>query len=123
MAGLLHPGEIAQFTALCRETSRDDLKGLHLRVVAYISSLARLAEHDERIDIDTARRIASTIAHVLDDPVDLDATDRALLRGAAEYFLRSNDDGSDLGPLGFDDDQRVLDRVLSAVGRDDLLLG
>ena len=122
VAGLLHPREIAQFTALCRETEREDLKGLRLRVIAYLASLTRLADDDPRIDIAVARRIGSTIAHVVDDPLELDATDRALLCGAAEYFLMSNDDGADLGPLGFDDDRRILNRVLRAIGRDDLLL-
>ena len=120
--GLLHPGEIDRFTSLCFATDREELKGLRLRVLAYIASLVRLADADPRIDVETARLIASTLAHVLDDPVDLDEIDRALLRGATEYFLLTDDDGGDLKPLGFDDDRRVLNRVLEAMGRFDLQL-
>ncbi len=118
--GLLHPREVDQFSALCTPTRTDELKGLRLRVLAYLASLVAMADSNPGLDVTMARRIGSVLATVLDDPADLDETDRALLRGATEYFLLTSDDGDDLQPLGFDDDARVLNRVLAAIGRADL---
>lgn len=120
--GLLHPREVDQFAALCSPTSVEDLKGLRLRILAYLASLVSMAREQPEIDVQLARRIGSVLATVLDDPTDLEETDRALLRGATEYFLLTSDDGDDLRPLGFDDDARVVNRVLVAIGRADLEL-
>lgn len=118
--GLLHPREVDQFASLCTPTAAEDLKGLRLRVLAYLASLVSLGRDHPGIDVPMARRIGSVLAAVLDDPADLDETDRALVRGATEYFLLTSDDGDDLEALGFDDDARVLNRVLVAIGRADL---
>ena len=120
--GLLHRQEVDRFASLCVPTSPEELKGLRLRILAYLASLVSMARTSPEIDIHLARRIGSVLASVLDDPIDLDETDRALLRGATEYFLLTSDDGDDLRPLGFDDDARVVNRVLVAIGRADLEL-
>jgi len=52
-----------------------------------------------------------------------DAEARALLRGAVVYFIEADDTANDLTDvIGFDDDVRVLNAVLDALGRQDLLI-
>ena len=118
--GLLHPNEVAQFTALCTETDADDFKGEWLRVRAHVAWVAEQGANDSRIDIVTAKRIAKLLDELMREVYSYDSEQRALLRGAIEYFVMVNDNDNDLLSLGFDDDAMVTNLVAKALGRSDL---
>ncbi len=121
--GLLHPHQATQFTALCTTTSADELAGLRLRVRVHLAEVEALARADDRVDVEMARRIAKVLGPLLDEPDSWDAEQRALLRGAVEYFHLSEDHRSDLTDwFGFDDDARVTNAVSQALGRTDLTI-
>ncbi|MCP3857668.1 MAG: hypothetical protein GY698_23580 [Actinomycetia bacterium] len=121
--GLLHPHQAAQFTALCTTTSADELAGLWLRVRVHLAEVEALARADDRVDVEMARCIAKVLGPLLDEPDSWDAEQRALLRGAVEYFHLSEDHRSDLTDwFGFDDDARVTNAVTQALGRTDLTI-
>ncbi len=118
--GLLHPREVAQFTALCTESSAEDLKGEWLRVRTHVARIGELAQTNSEIDLDTARRIGAILEMLMSDAYSYSSEQRALLRGAAEYFILIGDEDDDLRPLGFDDDAMVTNLVAKALGRADL---
>ncbi len=118
--GLLHPNEVAQFTALCTETAADDFKGEWLRVRAHVAWVAEQGVNDSRVDIVTAKRIAKLLDELMRDVYSYDDEQRALLRGAIEYFVLVGDNDNDLLSLGFDDDAMVTNLVAKALGRSDL---
>ncbi len=118
---LLHPGEMDRFVALCAPTDPDELAGLRLRVQAHLAWVRGQAERHPATDVDTATQIADALARLLDEPDQYDAGQRALLRGAVDYFVLKSDERDDLhSALGFDDDVRVVNALLDAVGRIDL---
>ena len=123
--GLLHPREVDRLVAGATETPVADFPGLTERTERHLAAVEELAGEDGGVDVDVARRIADALASVLADvPARPDAYSseaRALLRGAVEYFILDKDDDTDSEPgIGFDDDARVLNAVLRAIGRPDL---
>ncbi|MFN0027263.1 MAG: hypothetical protein ACKV2O_08795 [Acidimicrobiales bacterium] len=121
---LLHPHEMDRFIAACLPTQQAELPGLRLRTQAYLAWARNAAKANPALDLDMATRIATTLSSVLDEPDQYGEEDRALLRGAVDYFVNSEDDANDLtNAVGFDDDARVLNAVLEALGRRDLLIG
>ena len=121
--GLLHPEQADQLTALCLATSAEELAGLRLRVQVHMVDVEETSRHDDRVDVETARRIAGVLGQLLDEPDSWDAEQRALLRGAVEYFHLHDDQQGDLsGWFGFDDDARITNAVAQALGRADLLI-
>lgn len=118
--GLLHPREVAQFAALCTESSAEDLKGEWLRVRTHVARLSEFALLNPDIDLETARRIGAILEVLMRDAYSYSGEQRALLRGAAEYFIFVGDDDNDLRSLGFDDDAMVINLVAKALGRSDL---
>lgn len=121
---LLHPKEQDRFRALCTTTELADLPGLRLRVITYLATVENVSpSRPGLVDVDTARRVAGVLSAILDDPNELSAEGRALVRGAVEYFVLDEDDLNDLTDLiGFDDDARVLNSVVRAINRNDLHL-
>jgi uncharacterized membrane protein YkvA (DUF1232 family) len=106
---ILHPEEMNRFVAGCAPTDPSDFAGLRLRTQAYLAWT-----RDE-----AARRDA--LVRLLDEPDQYDAEQRALLRGAVSYFVDTDDSANDVtDAIGFDDDVRVVNAVLDAVGRRDL---
>ncbi len=120
---LLHPNEMDRFIAACLPTQPTELPGLRLRTQAYLAWARNEALGNPTLDLDMATRIADTLSRLLDEPDQYGDEDRALLRGAVDYFVNSEDDANDLtDAVGFDDDARVLNAVLEALGRRDLLI-
>ncbi len=120
--GLLHPGEVDRLVAGARTTSAEEMRWLSVRVVAHLDQIEATAHDRAQVDVDTARQVAASLITLIDDgAAALDADGRALVHGAVEYFVLDRDSSSDTDDgLGFDDDARVLNAVLTAVGRADL---
>lgn len=72
---------------------------------------ARLAELESGSDSGRAHRLASQISGLLDHAEDLDDAQRALLRGAVEYFVLEDD----FEP-GLQDDAEVVRSVRAELG-------
>jgi uncharacterized membrane protein YkvA (DUF1232 family) len=116
---LLHPDEQRRFRRLCIDTSAEELEqmidvvGIHLDHVR--------ANAGPSTDVETAELVADAATKLLAFSLDLDRRERALVRGAVEYFILNDDASDDLEDvLGFDDDARVLNSVLDRIGRADL---
>ena len=123
--GLLHPREVDRLVAGAAETPASDFPELAERMERHLAMVEKLAVEDGGIDVDVARRVAGALADVLADvpgrPDAYSSEARALLRGAVEYFILDRDDDTDSEPgIGFDDDARVLNAVLQAIGRPEL---
>lgn len=113
---LLHPEEQQQFRQLCLETSSEELAQLSDVVELHLSQLA--ASGSSTVDTETAERIGAALTDLLGSGEPFDAEERALIRGAVEYFVLAEDASADLDDaLGFDDDARVLNSVLDRIGR------
>jgi hypothetical protein len=119
--GVLHTTEMDRFVTLCIATPTEELAGLRLQVQAHLARVREEAESSSVIDLATATRIAIALGQVLDEPDQYGPDERALLRGAVDYFVQRDDERDDLDhALGFDDDARVVNAVLDALGRADL---
>ncbi|MGF1596603.1 MAG: hypothetical protein ACFCVK_06680 [Acidimicrobiales bacterium] len=116
---LLNPDEQRAFRRLCIETSAEDLAELVNVVDLHLDHIRHSG--GAVVDRETAERIGSSLARLLSADNGYSPDDRALIRGAVEYFLLTEDASSDLDdPLGFDDDARVVNSVLVKLGRQDL---
>ncbi len=113
---LLHPDEQRRFRALCLPTSSFELADSLETVRLHIEHVRMHATPST--DVDMAERIASSFEALLDADLGFAADERALIRGAVEYFLLADDaDGDMADPLGFDDDVRVLNSVLDRINQ------
>lgn len=116
---LLNPDEQQRFRRLCLTTTAEELNELPAMVQLHLDQVRELAEGNT--DVETAVRIAATLQELLSGQPDFNDDERALIRGAAEYFFMSDDADGDLeNVLGFDDDARVLNSVLDRVNRSEL---
>lgn len=113
---LLNPDEQRQFRQLCLPTSPDDLAQLAGVVELHIE---HIREHEgENADVETAEAIAKSLLALLSADGTFDDNERALIRGAVEYFLLADDASGDLEDvLGFDDDARVVNSVVDRINR------
>lgn len=112
---LLNPDEQQQFRALCMPTSAAELAQLGEVVELHLDQTQELAGPEA--DLETAAAIARSLCALLGGDHEFNAQDRALIRGAVEYFLLADDAAGDLeDALGFDDDARVVNSVLGRVG-------
>ncbi len=118
---LLHPGEMDTFVAGCRPITADELHDLRLVVTTHVAAVRIAAERFPAADVETAERIAGVLDDLLDEPQRWQDDERALLRGVVAYFVQRSDGNDDLtDAIGYDDDARVLNAVLDALGRSDL---
>ncbi len=116
---LLHPNEQSKFRRLCLPTTSVELTELAGVVEMHLARVKDVGDH--RTDIETAERIAGVLTQLLGGTSGFADDERALLRGAVEYFLMTDDADGDLDDvLGFDDDARVLNSVLERLDRPDL---
>ncbi len=115
LESLLNPDEQHRFRRLCLETSAEELAQLGEVVTLHLDQLREAAT--PVADLDAANRIGAALASLLDGGHSFDGEQRALIRGAVEYFLLADDASDDLGDaLGFDDDARVVNSVLDRIG-------
>jgi hypothetical protein len=114
---LLNPDEQDRFRRLCLPTTPDELAALPEVVELHLAQIT-----DARIggstDVETAQRIGQALIALLTGGSVFDDDQRALVRGAVEYFLMVDDASGDIEDvLGFDDDARVLNAVLDRIGQ------
>ncbi len=113
---LLHPEEQRRFRNLCLPTNSFELAETIQTVRLHIEHVRTHA--DSKTDVDMAERIATAFEALLDAELGFADDERALIRGAVEYFLLDDDaDGDMEDPVGFDDDARVLNSVLDRIGQ------
>ncbi len=111
---LFNPDEQRRFRRLCLETDYEEFAELSEGVELHLEQIREQAS--ATTDVDTAEMIAKALSEVLCSGLTFTADERALLRGAVEYFVLADDADSDLDdPLGFDDDARVLNSVLDRI--------
>lgn len=121
LEGILHPGEVDRFVAGALETSAGELADLSQRVRSHLAAIEAVAARRAVVDVDTAREVAAALDALLGIGDRLSAPQRALVRGAAEYFIQDDDELSDTHDIvGFDDDARIVSAVADALGRNDL---
>lgn len=120
---LLHPDEQSKFRRLCLPTTSVELAELNDVVQMHLHHVEENAKPST--DIESAQRIATALQALLDPATGegFTADERALVRGAVEYFLLNDDADDDLtDALGFDDDARVLNSVLRRIERPDYIV-
>lgn len=116
---LLNPEEQDQFRRLCLPTTAEELAALPELVELHLTQLE--AEAGPNADLEMAQAIGRTLITLLGASLPLDDSQRALVRGAVEYFLMVDDASGDLDDvLGFDDDARVVNSVLDRIGQPEL---
>lgn len=119
---LLEPEAYAQFGRLCLPTSALELKEVAGVVEHHAEYIHEAASN--RTDLEMADRISAVFAVLFENSESYSDEHRALIRGAAEYFVLVDDADGDLDdPLGFDDDARILNTVLGRLGKDELKIG
>lgn len=113
---LLHPDEQRRFRRLCLATSSEELAQLTGVVQLHVDHIRHNAS--QATDVETAQRIGEALIGLVSSGIRFDAEERALIRGAVEYFLLSDDAAGDLDDaVGFDDDARVVNSVLQRIGQ------
>ena len=116
---LLNPDEQDRFRRLCLPTTAEDLAALPEVVELHLTQIE--AEAGPNADLETAQAIGRSLIALLGAGLTFDDDQRALVRGAVEYFLLVDDASGDLNDvLGFDDDARVLNSVLDRIGQPQL---
>ena len=98
------------------------LKALSAELAEYVGAVQQLKALSANIDLVTAERIVAALDTLLRDHDRYGDEARRLVQAAVEYFVREDDDDEITGVLGFDDDIQVINAVIRAVGRPDLLL-
>lgn len=116
---LLNPDEQRQFRRLCIATSEDELADLGGVIELHVEQVE--ANAVPATDIDAARMIGDSLRGLIGGGHAFDGEQRALIRGAVEYFIMTDDASSDLDDvLGFDDDARVVNAMLGRIGHPEL---
>lgn len=94
---------------------------LGARIDAHLASVDRALANNEFVDRHLAEVIAHRLRTVLDAWDALDADDRRILHTAIAYYALRDDAEDDMtSVLGFEDDARVVNVCLRALGRSDL---
>jgi uncharacterized membrane protein YkvA (DUF1232 family) len=89
-------------------------------VVAHVARLEREQARSELIAVDVARLIRDRLERLFDESASLGVEHRAMVVGAARYFVSRDDAVPDTRACtGLDDDVRVLNHVLTVLGRDE----
>lgn len=111
------------FDSLCGNADRGELAELRERVRAHVGKIAEAAEKNELLPVDLAEKLGEALEALLHEAPSLDPAHRALIVGAARYFVSVHDHVADTSSeLGLDDDIAVFNHAVCQMGRDDLVL-
>ncbi len=109
------------FAPMCTVLSPAEAADLRRAVLAHVERIRSALTTNEFLDVATADRIGNVLTGLLDNYARQSEAHRALIVGAARYFVETHDTEPDLTSLlGFDDDVQVLNHVLDTIGRADL---
>lgn len=99
-------------------------EGLERNVVQYLDVVHHLAQTRPFIGVAQAEALARTSQALLRSVApDTPDRDRRLIQAAVRYFLTADDAVDDLSSQdGFDDDVQVMNVVVQALGRPDLVV-
>lgn len=109
----------------CHQLSKRPVSPPHILGQAITEHLAEIeGSPGDLVDRPLAREIAATLQRVIAELwTSLDAPQQRLVQLAADYFVSDDDAEADLeSPLGLEDDALVLNLVLAALGRPDLVI-
>lgn len=117
---LLNPDEQDRYRQLCIASSPEEIIGLREVIELH---MGQIEQHSETADTELAYKVAGALSALVQSAAELDSDQRAMVRGAVEYFLLADDASGDLtSPMGLDDDARVVNSVLRRLDRGDLLI-
>lgn len=113
--------ETRVFESLCGAVSGEALAELRAEVTQHRRDLDRAARVNDLLATDLAEELAQKLDRLLAGLDALPEEARALVVGAARYFVSDQDALPDYsGPLGLDDDVAVFNSVVRRIGRADL---
>ena len=100
-----------------------DITRLVADVRRHLEKLVKAQETSELVPIDLAALLASRLELALSSALSLSASERALVVGAARYFVSTDDVRPDTtSNTGLDDDIEVWNHVAEVLGRPDWTL-
>jgi uncharacterized membrane protein YkvA (DUF1232 family) len=112
------PKEFALFTELCSDLPPDGLAELCDGVRSYASELEAEQATSELVAVDLAIAVVDRLERLFELATQLPAPHRALVVGAARYFISKDDAIPDTRACtGLDDDVRIVNHVLKELGR------
>jgi hypothetical protein len=113
--------ELERLRELTVPTTVEQLQRLRARISTHVDLIDEQRYDNEFLDAELARDIASSLLAMVDAASHLGADERALVRGAVDYFVLTLDADNDVtSPFGLEDDARVVNHVCERIGRPDL---
>ena len=110
--------ELTLFQSLCTDLPAESVAELRERVSAYLKELEGQRSRSELLAIDLARLVTDRLGRLLELMPQLTSDQRALVVGAARYFVSRDDAIPDTRACtGLDDDVRIVNHVLKELGR------
>jgi len=112
------PKELALFAELCSDLPPDGLAELCNGVHSYAGELEAEQATSELVAVDLAIAVRDRLERLFGLASQLPAAQRALVVGAARYFISKDDAIPDTRACtGLDDDVRIVNHVLKELGR------
>jgi uncharacterized membrane protein YkvA (DUF1232 family) len=117
------PPAFAHFQNQCADLSSAELAELEDCVHAHVVELTKAQERSEFVAVDLAVQIEDRLARLFAVAAALPPAHRALVVGAARYFISGEDAIPDTRACtGLDDDVRIVNHVLTELGRGEWLI-
>lgn len=96
---------------------------LRAKVVTHVGSIRAAAMRNELLPVDLAEVIARRLTGLLDELEKFSEEHQRLVLAATRYFISGDDHRPDtVDAMGLDDDLLVLNFVVTAIGRKDLIV-
>lgn len=117
------PPELAAHLARLCALPLGDPTQLRALVDAHLSAAEKAAANSAFVDLALARALATNCQALLDAWPTLPPAHQQLAQAACRYFADPDDDEDDFASIiGFEDDAELLNHIVAALGRDDLLV-
>jgi uncharacterized membrane protein YkvA (DUF1232 family) len=117
------PPATALFQRLCSDLSSAELAELEHCVHTHVAELTKAQQRSELVAVDLAAQIEDRLVRLFALAPALPPAQRALVVGAARYFVSGEDAIPDTRACtGLDDDVRIVNHVLKELGRAEWLI-